>query len=140
MKLERDAILYINELENLTKVQARDCIIKDKTITYVIDDNQVGKAIGKNGNIIKQLSKNFAKKIEIVPFFEKPEEFIKNYLKEGEISKVDFSKDENDKSVIVIVLTREGKRKILGNSMKLKKARDILQRSYNINGIKIIGN
>lgn len=138
MKLGRDEILCINALENVSRVQAKDCIIKEKTITYVVPHADMGKAIGKNGALIKRLSENLSKHVEIIPFYDSAEGFVKNFFKEAKIGKVDVRKDENGRENASMVTDSEGKRKILHNPGKWKKMKEILERSYNIYGARII--
>ena len=55
VKLETDTIRIIAAFENLTKVHARDCLVADNCIYFMVDADKIGMAIGKNGAVIKEI-------------------------------------------------------------------------------------
>ncbi|PJA17856.1 MAG: NusA-like transcription termination signal-binding factor, partial [Candidatus Diapherotrites archaeon CG_4_10_14_0_2_um_filter_31_5] len=82
MKISNEEILLINALQNFSGVTARDCIISTKNILFVVNEKDVGNAIGKKGEKINKLKQKLKKNIEIYGYTEKPENFIKNSLRE----------------------------------------------------------
>jgi len=135
MKISNEEILLINALQNFSGVTARDCIIGNKNILFVVNEKDVGNTIGKKGEKIKRLRIKLKKNIEVYGFTEKPEKFIKNALKEIKIDGVELK--EEDKKNLYLSLDSENKRKILAQSSKLKKIKEIMKRNYNIENIKI---
>jgi len=135
MKISNEEILLINALQDFSGVTARDCIIKEKSIIFVVNENQVGNAIGKKGEKINKLRTKLRKNIEIYGYTEKPEDFIKKSLNEIKINEI---KEENtDKKIIILSLDSENKRKLATQTNKLKKIKEIMKRNYNIENIKI---
>ncbi len=136
MKISNQEILLINALQNFSGVTARDCIITPKNILFVVNSKDVGNAIGKKGEKIKKLKQKLKKNIEIYGFTEKPENFIKNSLKEIKINEI-TEKKEGEKKTFVLNLDSENKRKIMTNTNKLKKIKELMKRNYEIKDIKI---
>jgi N utilization substance protein A len=93
---------YIEELRILTKSTAIDCLIDERfdRIIYVIRPGDMGLAIGKKGENIRRMQKVLGKKIEMVEFSEKPEEFIANIFRPALLSAV--RNDEGGRVNIVI--------------------------------------
>lgn len=136
MKISNEEILLINALQNFSGVTARDCIINSKNILFVVNERDIGNAIGKKGEKIKKLKKKLRKNIEIYGFTEKPENFIKNSLREIKINKI-TEKNESGKKTFYLNLDSENKRKILTQTNKLKKIKELMKRNYEIKDIKI---
>ncbi len=135
MKISNEEILLINALQNSSGVTARDCIIGNKNILFVVNEKDVGNTIGKKGEKIKRLRMKLKKNIEVYGFTEKPEKFVRNALKEIKIDGVELKEEE--KKNLYISLETENKRKILSQSNKLKKIKEIMKRNYNIENIRI---
>ena len=136
MKISNEEILLINALQNFSGVTARDCIINEKNILFVVNEKDVGNAIGKKGEKIKKLMNKLKKNIEIYGYSEKPENFIKNSLKEIKINEI-TEKSNAGKKTIFISLDSENKRKIMGKTSKLKKIKELIKRNYKIDDIRI---
>ncbi len=135
MKISNQEILLINALQDFSGVTARDCIVTEKNIIFLVNEKDVGNAIGKKGDKINRLKQKLKKNIEIFGYSENPENFIKNSLKEIKINETKES-NENGEKTITLSLDPENKRKLLGAN-KIKKIKEILKRDYNIENLKI---
>jgi len=62
-----------------TGVTARDCIIDEENdrIIFLVDQDKMGVAIGRNGANVKRLEKRVGKSIELVGYSENLEELVK---------------------------------------------------------------
>ncbi|PIN98401.1 MAG: NusA-like transcription termination signal-binding factor [Candidatus Diapherotrites archaeon CG10_big_fil_rev_8_21_14_0_10_31_34] len=136
MKISNEEILLINALQNFSGVTARDCIISTKNILFVVNEKDVGNAIGKKGEKINKLKQKLKKNIEIYGYTEKPENFIKNSLREIKINEI-TEQDNEGKKIFYLNLDSENKRKIFTQTGKLKKIKELLKRNYKIDDIKI---
>ena len=86
---------YIEELRILTKSTAIDCLLDERfdRIIYVIRPGDMGLAIGKKGENIKKMQKVLGKKIEMVEYAEKPEEFMANMFRPASLARVTEGED-----------------------------------------------
>ena len=82
---------YIEELRILTKSTALDCVIDDRfeRVIYVIQQGDMGLAIGKKGENIKRLQNVLGKRIEMVEYDEAPDTFIANIFKPAEVAGIE---------------------------------------------------
>ncbi len=136
MKLARDEIFYINELYSVSGAHAKDCLIGNDVISFLVGKKDVGKAIGKNAVNIKKLSNRTKKHIEILEHSNDVAAFLKKALykvKAESISKI----LENGKTTFVVSLDSENRRKLMGSAGRLKRLKEIAKRNYKVDDIKI---
>jgi len=131
MKLEREEIFFMNVFDSETGVGAKDVLIEQKNATFLVKDEDMGKAIGPKGSKIKKLTEKFGRRIELLAFTESIEEFFKKAFPNAKFSEVKI----NGKRV-ELRLDSMHKREITGNS-KFKRIKKIAERNYNIENIKI---
>jgi len=131
MKLEREEIFFMNTFDSETGVPAKDVLIEQKNATFLVKDEDMGKAIGPKGSKIKKLTEKFGRRIELLAFTESIEEFFKKAL-----PNVKFSEVKIEGKQVELRLDFMHKREIVGNS-KFKRIKKIAERNYNIENIKI---
>ena len=127
MKISMDEIRLINALENLTGVSAKDCIIEENIISFLVNEKEIGKAIGKNAVNVKELESKLKKRIEIIGFYKKPENIIKNSF-EVKLKEV---KKKGDK--LIISLDPLEKKRLFSNTGRLRRIKILIERNYKNN-------
>ena len=55
---------YINLFETMSRVKVKDAYIREGTIVFIIEENGLRKALGRNGSNIKRLVEMIKKKIK----------------------------------------------------------------------------
>lgn len=129
MKLTMKEILLMNALTNVSKVSLKDCIIENNIVTFLVNSNEVGKAIGKKATNVKELETKLKKRIEIIGYYEKPEMVIEKTFDATSTS----VKEKKEK--IIITMDGTNKRKVLGNFSRFKRVKELIKRNY---GVEII--
>lgn len=79
IKYDSDLIKLITLFESMTGAKVKDCISNEKLI-FIIEENEMGKAIGKNGINIKRMENMLKKKIKLVEFSNDILQFVKNII------------------------------------------------------------
>jgi N utilization substance protein A len=94
---------YIEELRILTKSTALDCVIDDRfeRVIYVIQQGDMGLAIGKKGENIKRLQNVLGKRIEMVEYDETTDAFIANIFKPAEVVGIERTPDNGPVHVLL---------------------------------------
>ncbi len=131
MKLTQEEIFYLNKFDSITGVMPKDCFIDNNTIAFLVKPELLGKAIGKKGIKAKLLAKTFGKKVEIYPYYENVDDFIRNAL--PDINILAIEKKENN---IQLKLDSTERRKIMDSIGKFKRIKKIAQRNYNIEDLR----
>lgn len=127
MKISMDEILLRQALEKVSKVNAKDCIIKNNVISYLVNEKEIGKAIGKKAINIKELEKKLKKRVEIIGFYKKPEDIIKNNFK------VELKEINKKGKKLIINLDQINKKKVMSNIGRLKRINELIERNYQMN-------
>ena len=126
MKFNMDEILLINALENVSNVTAKDCLVENNIVSYFVRGSEVGKAIGKKAVNVKELEKKLNKKIEIIGFEEKPETIIKKTFE------IELGEIKKKKNILSIRLDNTNKKKVLSNSGRLRRVKELIKRNYDL--------
>ncbi len=120
--------------ESMTGAKVKDCMANDK-ILFIVDENDVGKAIGKNGANIKRVENRLKKKIKVVGFNSDAVQFVRNLIypiNAVEVSQENavinlHSKDTNTRAMLI------------GRDRKnLNHLTNIVKRYFDIQEIKIL--
>ena len=76
-----DALKTMSLFEKITKTNLKDCFTDDNgLLTFVVNEINLGKAIGKQAANVKNLERLFKRKIKILGFNPRIEKFIKNLV------------------------------------------------------------
>ena len=135
MKLTNEEIRFINALTAVSGVSAKDCIIDNKVICYLVNKDDVGKAIGKGASNIKKLGKKLNRNVEIIGHYKDVEEFVKKSLYNISISSSEI-REKDEKKEMVISLDAENRKKLTSKLGKLRRIKEIAKRNYGIDNIR----
>lgn len=107
IKYDSDLMKLINFFESITRAKVKDCIANERLI-FIVEENEIGKAIGKNGIYIKMMEKKLKRKIKLVEFSNDVLQFVKNMIypieamieQDGAIIKI-HGKDTGTKAMLI---------------------------------------
>lgn len=79
IKITSTEMRYIALFESITGASVKDCIVDEEQgrVIFVVNEGQIGVAIGKGGRNIRTLESMTGKKHEIIEYSEDPVQFIK---------------------------------------------------------------
>jgi len=80
MKLTLDTIHQITVFEKTTRAKIKDCIEKEGSLIFIVEEGNVQKALGKDQIHLKKLTYLFKKPIKIIGFQKDPAKFVRNLL------------------------------------------------------------
>ena len=131
VKLETQSIRTIAAFEKLTEVHAKDCLITEDCIYFIVDPENVGLVIGKNGAVIKELRRVFGKMVKILGYYDNPEAFVKNTFPTAKSIEVNGGG-------ITVTLPDEDKIAAIGKSGRnIKAIREILSRHFAVKNLRV---
>jgi N utilization substance protein A len=141
IKLTSDELGLISLFQKVTGATARDCVIdvKSDRVIFIINKNEMGLAIGKNGVSIKNTQKMVGKDIELVEYSDDPKKFIINALNSKFITDIRLSKKVDGSKIAVVMADSNRKGAIVGqNGKNAEKARLLARRYFQISDIHIV--
>jgi len=130
-----DTMKVMSLFEALTNAKLRDCIAYSDRFVFIVEENQIGKAIGKSGANVKKLESMLNKKIRIVEFSSDVIQFVKNFIYPLQ------AKEINKENKLITIAGSDTKTKgmLIGrDSRNIKNLRSIVKRYFDIDEIKVI--
>ena len=135
--LSNENMQYINMASKITKTDILDCMIIDDKLIFIVQQGQLGAAIGIKAKNLEKLRNMFKKTIKFVEYSKNKEQFIKNLCKPYKIKKVNLEGDE-DSPVAKIEVEISDKSKIIGkNGRNIEIIRKLAQRHHSFKDVQI---
>lgn len=133
IKYNIDVIKYITLFESLTGAKVKDCIVNE-SIVFIIHENEMGKAIGKQGANIRRVENAIKKKIRLVEFNSDISQFIQNL-----ISPIRAKEIKEEEGIVTIYGNDTKSRGLLigRDRRNLNSVNDIVKRYFGIKEIKV---
>lgn len=133
IKYDADLMKIIPLFESITGARLKDCISNERLL-FIVEENEIGKAIGKKGVNIKRLENMLKKKIRVAGFSHDVLQFIRNMLYPLQTASID-----NTDGTITIRADTKTKALIIGrNKQNLNNLISIVKRHFNIKDIKVV--
>ena len=134
IKYDSDVLKLIRHFELMTGAKVKDCIANERLV-FVIEENDIGKALGNKGSKIKRLEKSLKRRIKLVEFNSDVLQFVKNLAYPMELDDV---KNANG-IVTVSVKGSDMKAMLIGREHKnINSFKEIVKRHFNINEIRVV--
>jgi transcription termination/antitermination protein NusA len=140
IKITADDMRYIALFENISGASVKDCIIDEEQgrAIFIVNQGQVGVAIGKGGRNIHTLERMTGKKHEIIEYSEDPAQFIKNALKPAAVREVRVTERTDGKKIAVVTINPKDKGIAIGkNGKNAERLRFLAKRYFNIQNVSI---
>lgn len=141
IKLTSEELGLMSLFQSVSGAGVRDCIIDDKNgrVIYIVNPGEMGRAIGKNGIVVKTLQKLIGKPVELVEYSDDPKTFIKNALEPKYVIDVRLTEKLDGSKIAVVVVDAKKKSAVVGrNGKNAEKARLIAKRYFQIANVHIV--
>jgi N utilization substance protein A len=140
IKITCDEMRYIALFENVSGASVKDCIIDEEQgrAIFIVNQGQVGVAIGRGGRNIHTLERMTGKKHEIVEYSEDAVQFIKNALKPAAVREVRITERMDGKKMAVVTVNPKDKGVAIGkNGKNAERLRFLAKRYFDIQNVSI---
>lgn len=129
---------YINIVESLTNAKVKDCINNEKVI-FIIEQNDIGKAIGKRGINIRKIEGILNKKVRMIEFNDNILQFIRNLTYPHQIDNVTQENGKENGIVFIKGNNVNARSLLIGRDRKnINELKDIVRRFFKIEDIKVV--
>jgi len=75
-----DIMGLISLFETLTQAQVKDCVMREESLLFIVNENEIGKAVGKKGVNVRRLEDRLRKRIRVVEFNPDVSRFVRNLI------------------------------------------------------------
>ena len=140
IKITSEAFTLMSLFQKVTGAMARDCIVDNKVgrVIFLVNNGEMGLAIGKNGQSIKNIQKSIGKTIELVEYSDDPKKLILNALDSKYINDIKINEKSNGRTTATVQVELNKTGAIVGRAGRnAEKARLLAKRYFEINTIKI---
>lgn len=136
IKYDLNLMKFMSFFESLTNTKLKDCFIDNNSLlVFVVEENQIAKAIGKKGVNVKRIKEKLNRKIKIVEFNPHLETFVANLINPLKAKEIKI----NDKVITIVGPDTKTKGLLIGRSgQNLRNYEEIVKRYFDINEIKVI--
>jgi len=108
-------------------------------VIFVVNKGQMGLAIGKGGSTIKQLQNMIPKRIELVEYSDRIDEFLKNILNSNMINEIKINTRMDGTKQAIVVVDSKKKGVVVGKEGRnAEKARLLARRYFQISNVLIL--
>jgi len=148
IKLDRQSMELISLFNNISGAIIKDCFIfhspenNSEIIVYLVKKEDVGKAIGKAGEHVKDLMTKLQKKIDVIPWSENLEQFIQfilNTTKNSiQVQNIEIKESRNEKKTVIISVRPQDRGKAIGKEgSMIRKIKELVLRHFNVDNVII---
>ncbi len=132
-----DTLRQISLFQDLTGATAIDCLNSEDKVILVVREGQLGKAIGKQGERIRQLKRLLRKEVQVVEHSPDPVVFIRNVFRNYEVRDVSIQ-DKGGRLHAVVSVNPAKKGRAIGREGKnLRLSRNLISRHHDVQSLVI---
>ena len=133
---------------NLSGAIIKDCLTfespenNSEIIIFLVKKEDVGKAIGKAGEHVKDLMNKLQKKIDVIPYSEKLEQFIQFILNTSKnsisVQDIEIKENKNEKKTVIISVKPQDRGKAIGKEgSMIRKIKLLVTRHFEVDNVII---
>ncbi len=138
VKLNTDDIMKISFFEKMTGAHVMDSISDDEKIVFVVKEGDIGAAIGKGGENVRNAMEKFGKKIDLIEYSDDLKQFVRNIFAPAKLEYV-WIKKFGDDLVVYIRIHPKLRKSIIGDKGKnIDRAVSIASRLAGVKNIKVV--
>jgi N utilization substance protein A len=148
IKFDRKAMELLSLFNNLSGAIIKDCLTfespenNSEIIIFLVKKEDVGKAIGKAGEHVKDLMNKLQKKIDVIPYSEKLEQFIQFILNTSKnsitVQEIEIKENKNEKKTVIISVKPQDRGKAIGKEgSMIRKIKLLVTRHFEVDNVII---
>ncbi|HEV8359769.1 MAG TPA: NusA-like transcription termination signal-binding factor [Candidatus Thermoplasmatota archaeon] len=138
IKLDAESLRLMTLFENVTGAQVKDCLEEEDRLTFVVGEEDVGKAIGRQGANLHKLRDILKKDVEVVGWSDDRQKFVSNLFRRFKVESVQVEeRRDGTVQVRVRVDAREKGRAIGREGRNIKLARTLAKRHHNVDDVVV---
>jgi N utilization substance protein A len=131
VKLETETIRIIALFERITKIHAKDCLIMEDCVCFLVDPEKIGLAVGKNGAVIREVKSLLKKDVRVLGYAETADDFIRAQV--PTVKSIEI----HDGAATLSIPSKDRVMAIGKNGRNIKIIREVLRRHFDIKAVRL---
>ena len=148
IKIDRQSMELISLFNNISGAIIKDCMMfknqeyNSEVIIFLVKEEDVGKAIGKAGEHVKDLKAKLNKKVDVIAFSENLDRFIQNILQTTKnsivVQNIEIKESRNLKKTVIITVRPQDRGKAIGKEgSMIRKIKELVLRYFDVDNVII---
>ena len=148
IKIDRHSMELISLFNSISGAIIKDCLIfespenNSEIIIFLVKKEDVGKAIGKDGEHVKDLTAKLQKKIDVIPWSENLEQFIQYIFNTSrnniKVQNIEIRENKNAKKTVIITVRPQDRGKAIGKEgSMIRKIKLLVTRHFDVDNVII---
>ena len=148
IKIDRQSMELISLFNNISGAIIKDCMMfknqeyNSEVIIFLVKEEDVGKAIGKAGEHVKDLKAKLNKKVDVIAFSENLDRFIQNILQTTKnsivVQNIEIKESRNLKKTVIITVRPQDRGKAIGKEgSMIRKIKELVLRYFEVDNVII---
>jgi len=136
IKLDMALIKFMALFEKITRASVKDCFEQGERIVFIVNEGQIGKAIGKGSVNVKKIEDLVKKKIRIIEYNSDMHKFVQNVVHPFKLENIEF----NDDSKVLTLTAIDSKTRgyLIGRGgSNLRNYESVLKRHAKVSELKV---
>lgn len=134
VRYDADMMKIMALFESCTGAKLKDYISNERLL-FIVEENEVGKAVGKNGSNIRRLEELLKKKVKVVGFSNDIRQFIRNMIYPLQVSDI----VQEDNCITITGPNTKTKGLIIGrDKQNLNHLTSVVKRYFKVEDIKVV--
>lgn len=135
IKFDADLIKFMSLFESVTRSKLKDLVPQENLLIFIVEPNEIGRAVGKGGSNVRRLEQYLKKRVKIVEFSPDKLQFIKNMI----FPLVAYDIREEDGIVTITGPDMKTKGLLIGrNAHNLRQLENVIRRYFEVKEIKVV--
>ncbi|MFX0041664.1 MAG: NusA-like transcription termination signal-binding factor [Candidatus Hodarchaeota archaeon] len=148
IRIDQKSMELISLFNNISGAIIKDCLIfrspenNSEVVIFLVKKEDVGKAIGKAGEHVKDLKSRLQKNIDVIEFSEDLNQFIQNILNTTKnaikVQNIEIKESKNLKKTVIISVRPQDRGKAIGKEgSMIRKIKELVLRYFEVDNVII---
>lgn len=148
IRIDQKSMELISLFNNISGAIIKDCLIfrspenNSEVVIFLVKKEDVGKAIGKAGEHVKDLKAKLQKNIDVIEFSEDLNQFIQNILNTTKnaikVQTIEIKESKNLKKTVIISVRPQDRGKAIGKEgSMIRKIKELVLRYFEVDNVII---